>query len=227
MIISIGSMSSRSSISEDKWVLVQQQPVLLQGCIFLPLLLFLLSQPAAWLQPGSARPGSVCLGLVRLGPQTQWPTFSCSSSSSCSSCRLAAASPQPRSAPTPITSGSIRNKYRSGGFSYLSVKSAPFYCPDFFSLLSPVLSTSSSSSPPLLGLSFSSADLPLLSCSFSSSSRTDQSADVWSVFHGKLWGAAQLVVPWLSTTVETEQAVDAARRSAQPQWSRANEGDFR
>lgn len=92
----------------------------------------------------TARTGSVCLGLVRLGPQTQWPTFI--------SCRLRFEPPSPHSATTTV--GSISNKYWSGGFSYLLVKPAAFYCPDFFSLslLGP---------PPALCLSFSSAALPL------------------------------------------------------------------
>lgn len=156
------------------------------------------------------RPSSVCLGLVRLGPQTQWPTFTAADCGCCSRNLPFTANLDP---PSLGSSGIHNSSYRSRTFSYLfSQICGIFPCPDFFLLLVP---------PPLLLCRFfSSAVFPfflsLPSSSSSVSSRADLSADSESVHHEKHRGA-QRAHSTLSTTLQscskhtlTRQALELA-----------------
>lgn len=98
-ILNISDDYSRSiSMSANKWVewLLQHRTVLPQGFTFI-LLLFL----SFCLRPACScrtdRTGSIWLGLVRVGPQTQWPTFS-----SCRLRRLRLQPPSPHLASTTL-----------------------------------------------------------------------------------------------------------------------------
>lgn len=171
------------------------------------------------------RPSSVCLGLVRLGPQTQWPTFTAADCGCCSRNLPFTANLDP---PSLGSSGIHNSSYRSRTFSYLfSQICGIFPCPDFFLLLVP---------PPLLLCRFfSSAVFPFfLSLPYSSSSvssRADLSADSESVLHEKHRGAQRAQYAFNTAAVllqtHTHKAGVGAGCCAQPQCSQIEERDFR
>lgn len=185
---------------------MQQQSVLLQGTV----LLLRRRLPAAWLQ---LQDGPARLGLSRLGSArpTDTMTYIQQLRAAAAAALTSLTSASIRSAPT--TLGSIANKYRSGGFSYLSVKSAALYCPDFF------FSRSPSFSPlPLLLLCGSSSRLPPpprspLRLIY------QQTFNLYSI--KKRWRSVLAICP-LSTTVgaHREQAADltAARSLRQAEY---------
>lgn len=112
-------------------------------CVYLLLVLLLMGLHLVLLQ--LIRPSSVCLGLVRLGPQTQWPTFTAADCGCCSRNLPFTANLDP---PSLGSSGIHNSSYRSRTFSYLfSQICGIFPCPDFFLLLVPLLFSSVASSP--------------------------------------------------------------------------------
>ncbi len=194
----------------------QHQSVLLQ--VFILLLLFL-SLPAAWLT-AAGRPGPARLGLSRLGSArpTDTMTYIQQLQAAAAAAQASLTSPSVRS--LSITLGSISSKYWSGGFSYLSVKSAALYCPDFFSW-----SSSSSSPLSLLLLCGSSSPppppppLPPLRLMY------QQIFNLLSIKNALEVSVCSLFA--FNNSGSTQGAGGGARCSAQPQWSPVNERHFR
>lgn len=170
------------------------------------------------------RPCPVCLGLVRLGPQTQWPTFTAADCGCCSRNLPFTANLDP---PSLGSSGIHNSSYRSRTFSYLfSQICGIFPCPDFFLLLVP---------PPLLLCRFfsSAVFLPL-------SSRLLLFCVLSGGFISRQWICSPWKTPRSSASSQyafntaavllqthTHKAGVGAGCCAQPQCSQIEERDFR